>query len=187
MALTRQAHTLVREHFANSTGGLAIDATCGNGHDTEFLARLGFDNVIGFDVQESAIVNTQKRLGLAGLTNVELKHCGHERISEFIEGEISCAMFNFGYLPKADKNITTSEASSLAALKTSLDHLSAAGIICLICYPGHPAGKTETASIKRWLSKLDQHWLVNEYLSTRPNSSTPVMFTIKAKKQHLNR
>ena len=42
MALTDDAHNLVRTHFANKAKRVAVDATCGNGFDTEFLVELGF-------------------------------------------------------------------------------------------------------------------------------------------------
>ena len=64
MALTRLAHQLIKEHFESSGAnrGLAVDATCGNGFDTEFLCRLGFKQVIGFDIQARAIEITRHRL-----------------------------------------------------------------------------------------------------------------------------
>ena len=42
------------------SGDLAIDATCGNGHDTLFLS--GFCTVIGLDIQTKAIQQTETLL-----------------------------------------------------------------------------------------------------------------------------
>ena len=49
-------------------GGLYLDATCGNGHDTLFLCRLAGDTgrVLGLDIQPQAVANTNKRLQDAG-------------------------------------------------------------------------------------------------------------------------
>ncbi len=43
-------------------GDLCIDATMGNGHDTEFLCSLVGDQgqVLAFDIQEQALIQTQK-------------------------------------------------------------------------------------------------------------------------------
>ena len=45
-------------------GDLCIDATMGNGHDTELLCQLAgpTGHVLAFDVQNQALQNTQKRL-----------------------------------------------------------------------------------------------------------------------------
>lgn len=53
----RQAHVLV-------------DMTCGNGHDTAFLARLMPDDAVlyAFDIQPCAIDHTQQRLQQEGWT-----------------------------------------------------------------------------------------------------------------------
>lgn len=191
MALTRQAHQLVRAHFLDHKGGLAIDATCGNGHDTEFLARLNFDHVLGFDVQESAISNTRKRFENTRIDHVELALVGHEEMGRFFSGKVACVMFNFGYLPKADRSITTRRDTSLKALKIALEHLDTNGLVCLICYPGHAEGAVETKAINSWLSTLGEKWRVDEYLSEPPKSNsthsethqpeTPVLYTIKHK------
>ena len=102
MSLTELAHKLISAHVLNNAKGLAVDATCGNGYDTEFLAQLGHKKVIGFDVQERAIANTKRRLEKAGLTNVTLINQGHEHLITHIEQPVDCFIFNFGYLPSAD-------------------------------------------------------------------------------------
>ncbi len=177
MALTRLAHSLVRKHFEERHKGLAIDATCGNGHDTEFLARLGFKKVLAFDVQDLAINNTRDRLAEAQLTSVTLILDGHQNLLDHVSSPISCAMFNFGYLPKADKQLTTQTDTSLVALAAAVLHLSDDGIICLICYPGHPTGKHETQAIQLWLAEL-KGVSVTEYLSSTPKPASPVLYTI---------
>ena len=44
-------------------GDCCVDATVGNGYDTEFLAKLVGETgkVLGFDVQKQAIENTKAR------------------------------------------------------------------------------------------------------------------------------
>ncbi len=180
MSLTRLAHQLVKEHFQtldNEGPNIAVDGTCGNGHDTEFLARLGFDKVYSFDVQEQAISNTKARLERARLANnVELYQQGHEHIGAILDGPVSCVMFNFGYLPKADKHITTMAKTSLKALSASLELLTDDGLLCFICYPGHPEGRLETTAIREWLHSTS--YIKTEYLSRAPTDVSPILYTI---------
>ena len=177
MALTQRTHDIIAEHFANQTGTVAVDATCGNGHDTEFLCRLGFAHVFGFDVQTQAIKQTQMRLDNAQL-NATLIKSGHETIDQHIEQKIDCAMFNFGYLPSADKNITTTKSTSLKALEIVTNKLSQNGLITLMCYPGHPQGAIETDAIKNWMKKLCKDLLVETHLAKSPKPTAPILFTI---------
>ena len=176
MALTRLAHKLVRDHFVDKPKGLAIDGTCGNGHDTEFLARLEFDQVIGFDIQDMAIDNTQKRLNNAGLTNVTLIKTGHQNLQQHIDRNIDCAMFNFGYLPKADKSITTVAETSVSALDACMQALTINGALCMICYPGHSEGAIETKAIRKWLDNSD--WQFQAHLSQSPTNTSPELYWI---------
>ncbi len=182
MSLTRLAHSLVNDHFLDKEKGLAVDATCGNGHDTEFLARQGFAQIIGFDIQTQAINNTQKRIASGRFTNVTLHQQSHEYLSHFICNPISCAMFNFGYLPNADKSITTQSASSLNALNQILEHLDPNGLLCMICYPGHKEGIIETKNVRHWLTQLNDHWDIKEHTSNSPKPEAPVLFTVTAKR-----
>lgn len=178
MALTRLAHQLVRDHFANQTKGVAVDGTCGNGHDTEFLAKSGFSEIVGFDVQQQAIDATHDRLKDIDSSKISLLLLGHQHLGEVIESGIDCAMYNFGYLPKADKSITTQSHTSVTALAATLERLNENGLICLICYPGHSEGKVETMAIKRWLEGVKQPWRVTQYLSGSPKPEAPILYTI---------
>jgi len=181
MSLTRLAHQLIREHFADKRAPmeLAVDATCGNGHDTEFLARLGFIKIVGFDIQKQAITATRQRLKHAKLGNVTLVHDGHQSIRHYITSPINCVMFNLGYLPQGEKSITTLQHTSVAALKDALSHLAGNGFVSILCYPGHPQGKSETNAIVRYVNSLTAHWQISEHLSSAPNDNSPVLYCIR--------
>lgn len=182
MALTRLAHKLVRDHFLDKPKELAVDGTCGNGHDTEFLARLEFDQVIGFDIQDMAIQNTQKRINNAKLSNVTLVNTGHQNLADHIDRHIDCAMFNFGYLPKADKSITTVAETSIFALNSALKNMSDTGLLSMICYPGHTEGTIETHSIQKWLTALNtSSYCITKFDSNHPNQTTPILYTVSIK------
>ncbi|MGA2152565.1 MAG: methyltransferase domain-containing protein, partial [Geobacteraceae bacterium] len=79
------SHFFLRERVER--GDRVADATCGNGHDTLFLARLvGQEGKVwGFDLQENALVKTRLLLDEAGcLARAQLITAGHERLAEFI-------------------------------------------------------------------------------------------------------
>lgn len=177
MALTQRTHEIIRTHFTDTSNLIAVDATCGNGHDTEFLCRLGFNKTYGFDVQIQAINTSKERLEKAQL-NATLIQLGHENIDQCINEEIDCVMFNLGYLPSADKSITTTEKTSIKALKVVTQKLSTNGLITLMCYPGHPEGAIETTAIKTWMSQLDKQWKVETHLAKSPKPTAPILYTI---------
>jgi 16S rRNA C1402 N4-methylase RsmH len=187
MALTGDTHNLVMSHLDESTEHrtLAIDATCGKGRDTLFLATLGFSNILALDVQESAIEQSKELIGNAeGLTSEVSFICdGHQHMSDHLPTHLSnskaqCIMFNLGYLPSADKSITTQVESTLKALSTSLQLLSPSGILSIMVYPGHDAGAKEHEAIKHWLSELDAEWHYTQRQGIVPTTSSPVLYLI---------
>ena len=79
--ITEYCHRMIREHIKE--GDCCVDATAGNGNDTEFLCRLtGADGkVYAFDIQKAAVEHTRKRLEEAGLTErAEVILDGHEHM-----------------------------------------------------------------------------------------------------------
>ena len=77
--ITEYCHHFLEEYLAE--GDICVDATAGNGNDTEFLCRrVGkTGKVYAFDIQEDAIAHTGKRLAEAGVGDrVELILAGHE-------------------------------------------------------------------------------------------------------------
>ena len=138
-------------------GDAVIDATVGNGNDTLFLSELvGADGcVFGFDVQQEAIVATDNRLKQANVQNVNLIHDGHENVLKYIFQEISAAIFNLGYLPGSDKTVTTNGGTTWKAVVDILSLLKQGGIIVLVIYHGHEAGKAERNEIEAAVATLD--------------------------------
>ncbi len=140
-------------------GGLAVDATTGNGHDTVFLARLVGESgqVIAFDIQQAALDQTRKRLAAAGLEErVRFVLNSHEHAEAYIQGSISAAMFNLGYLPGGDQHLTTLPETTLKALAILLDKLKPGGIVTLVVYTGHAGGYEEKEAVLDFCSRLDQ-------------------------------
>ena len=178
MALTRLAHKVLAEHFQDKDKKLAIDATLGNGHDFEFLVRLGFEQVVGFDIQQSAIDISKQRLVEAEMSSqngLKMVLDSHANMGKYVDDKIDCCMFNLGYLPNGDKEITTQTQSSLAAIDFVLDNLRQEGIVSLLCYPGHPQGEQESDAIEAYLQKLDTDILSRTHRSNSPNPKAPIL------------
>ena len=85
-----------------SEGEQVVDATCGNGRDTLFLAELVGEKgkVFSFDIQAEALSKTRRLLEANNLlSRVHLIQSGHEHIQDYVHGKIAAVMFNLGYLP----------------------------------------------------------------------------------------
>ncbi len=164
------SHSIIREVLG--PGDVAVDATAGNGHDTLFLCRLtGPDgHVHGIDIQEQAIEATRRRLTDNGVTPWSFSlTCGsHSNLSDLIPGshrpKVRAIMFNFGYLPGGDHDLTTREETSVAAVSQAMDLLAPGGRMTLTFYTGHPGGPEEAAAVRRLLEQSDPSiWVVLEY------------------------
>jgi SAM-dependent methyltransferase len=127
-------------------GDRAVDATLGNGHDCVRLCELVGDGgrVYGFDIQPQALENTRSLLASLHMENrAELFLAGHERMAEFVPPGIRLAAFNLGWLPGADKGVTTKTDSTLLGVKAALSLLDPGGMAVICVYPGHEEGERE--------------------------------------------
>jgi len=136
------------------------DFTMGNGHDTEYLCKKVPDGkVYAFDIQESALVNTRKRLDDAGLSNAVLIHSSHANCKEYIKEPIDGGMFNLGYLPgSGNKSLHTMRESTLPAVTGAIELLKKGGVLVISIYPGHEEGRLEGEMLTSELSKLDKKY-----------------------------
>lgn len=67
-------------------GDICIDATMGNGYDTELLCRLvgPTGKVLAFDIQNTALQNTEKRLRKSGVPdNYRLILDSHSHMKQY--------------------------------------------------------------------------------------------------------
>lgn len=135
------------------SGETAIDATMGQGWDTVYLAeKVGPEGtVFAFDVQKEALESTRKRLERAALLKrCQLHRLGHERLGEVVTTQVGAVMFNLGYLPYADRVITTTEATTLQAIQAAQQLLRPGGVMTIVCYRGHPGGQEEALAVWQW-------------------------------------
>lgn len=152
-------------------GDWVIDATAGNGHDTLFFAEcVGAEGrVFAFDIQEAALSSARARVG--EVSWVDFYHESHAQMAtRAAAGSISVVMFNLGYLPGENHELTTESGETLAALEMAALLLKSGGALSVICYPGHPAGAAEAVAVEAWMTELAANgWRVARYgaLGTR--------------------
>jgi hypothetical protein len=154
-------------------GDAVIDATSGNGHDTVFLAELvvckNSGLVIGLDIQENAIANTQSRLNKkftkSQLDRVHLFQLSHAAFPEIAyQQPIKLIIYNLGYLPGGNKELTTLSETTLQSLQCAMEIISPLGSISITCYPGHEQGAIEEKDLLDLVSRLDpQEWNVTRH------------------------
>ncbi|WP_341482928.1 class I SAM-dependent methyltransferase [Nicoliella spurrieriana] len=177
------SHTLLQSVV--QAGDVVVDATVGNGHDTEFLANLvgPSGRVYGFDVQQLAIDNTTARLKNSNLlSRVRLFHQGHEQIEQVLakDVQIKGAMFNLGYLPGGDHQMITNGATTIKAIKACLTRLTPSGIIGIVLYYGHPGGLTEKNAVMKFANQLPQkQFTVLQYQFINQVNEPPILLAIQ--------
>lgn len=165
------------------SGNNAVDATCGNGHDTLLLARLvgATGHVWGFDIQHEAIAATDSRLSEAGLSDrMTLLTVGHEELASHIAVPVQAVLFNLGYLPGGDRSIITRPETTGAALAQSLDLLAPGGVVVVTVYPGHGGGADEQSTVESWAAGLDPKichcWRMGQ---TNVSSTAPYLLLVQ--------
>lgn len=158
----------------------AVDATCGNGNDTLWLAER-FGRVYAFDIQAEACEKTTELLRskldeISGRKNdsaegekaakqetpaicpVSIICDSHEYLEDYLYEEpmnINLIMFNLGYLPGGDKDITTDSSKTIKALEGALRLLAVGGMVSIMLYWGHEAGKEEREAVLDFAKDLD--------------------------------
>ncbi len=175
--ITDIAHLLLENHI--KPGNTVIDATCGNGYDTLFLAKLVGPNGIvhSYDIQEDAI-NKAKYL-TKDFQNIIFHLESHENIDIT---NINSIIFNLGYLPTGNKEITTMLESTKNALIKLLERFEQNKdmLIVIVVYPGHPEGQKESTWLLDFGSNLDSSFLVSRYMMLNQNNA-PYIISISKK------
>ena len=131
--ITEWCHHFLAEQI--QPGDFCMDATMGNGHDTLFLSQLTgpTGKVLAFDIQQTALDSTKKRLEDASAPdNVTLILDSHSNLFNYAKPNmVSCIVFNFGYLPSGDHNISTTKETSIPAITQGLELLKKGGLMSL--------------------------------------------------------
>ena len=155
---------------------VAVDATCGKGNDTLWMARR-CKQVFAFDIQQEAVLATRKLMAEHGLENVKVINDNHCRMAEYVKEPANLFMFNLGYLPGGDKNITTGSQTTLQALGEALELLTVNGLICVVMYWGHPQGAEEREAVLSWAGTLDKgrYHCIHTDMINQPNCPPEIL------------
>lgn len=179
------AQMLVKQYICSDC--TAVDATCGNGHDTLMLAASSAEKVYAFDIQPAALAQTRTLLSEHNISpsKVRLICDSHANIKRYLP-KARIVMFNLGYLPGNDKTLTTQKDSTLKAVADALSILEKDGLCCIVMYDGHEAGAEEKAALLRMAEDLDPAIYHASYISMINQANhPPEILAITKKKQTL--
>lgn len=139
--ITEIAKVIWKEYI--KSGDQVVDATLGNGKDTDFLRELVGDEgrVYAFDVQQAAIDATKNFIAKERQENIYFILDNHANIDRYIKSPVKAVIFNLGYLPSSDHAIRTCPKNSSEAVRKSLDLLDTGGILSVAAYLGHDQGE----------------------------------------------
>lgn len=126
---------------------ICVDATLGQGKDTEFFLSQNVRRVYGFEIQKDVYVKTKQKIQNE---KAALYCIGHEHMAEIIHESVDVIIFNFGYFPSGDHALTTHVDTSIQAIQQGLSLLKIKGRMALVLYP-HEEGKKEALSIEAYL------------------------------------
>ena len=174
----------------------AIDATCGNGHDSCQLANMLFTNddpgnseLVCIDIQEVACQNTRQALEEKLGAHLMEKHVRVLQTSHaplpVISSPLALVCWNLGYLPNLDDKATyTQMESTVASIADAALQLRVGGLLSVMTYPNTNVNEDfavhalfEALAV---LSSKSVDW--REYLDTLGQDPQPVgddAFTVK--------
>ena len=182
MHFTVEAQNLAKRYLVS--GSIAIDATCGNGFDTLYLAeQVGSTGVVyGMDIQELAIESVRKKLIDKGmLSKCRLVVGCHSQLSSIVNpvhaGFVSVVMFNLGYLPLGNKSIVTRPEPTLAALEQASEMVRPGGLITVLAYPGHAGGLEEANCVANWVGLCEMSFQAEKFQDLS-NANSPVLWAL---------
>ncbi|MGO0061626.1 class I SAM-dependent methyltransferase [Brevibacillus fluminis] len=178
--ILEEARRLITQRV--QAGETVVDATMGNGNDTLFLAHVVGDTgkVIAYDIQPQALEKTKARLAHEGmLQRADLRLQSHEEIASI--GElVGAVMFNLGYLPGGDKEVTTKAESTIRAIEAGLMALRPGGIMTIVVYWGHASGVVEKEAVEAFCEQINQSVaLVLRYQYVNQQNQAPFLFAIE--------
>jgi ubiquinone/menaquinone biosynthesis C-methylase UbiE len=180
--LTKKASLWVADALYD--GAIAVDATVGNGYDTLFLAQAvgPTGQVIGFDIQKTALNNASELLRFAGTANrVRLILSCHSALATYMPRNrpISGAMFNLGFLPRGDRRIATRPETTLPALGAIFRVLDSAGRMSILAYREHKGGEEEYQAVRQYLrDRIPSGWEAVEVTGEGAPESAPRLFLL---------
>lgn len=140
------------------SGDWAIDATCGNGRDTQKLAQIlsPSGGMIAIDIQEEAISSTRTLLTKLQDRRIHFFQQCHSSFPVMAyQIPIKLIVYNLGYLPGGNKARTTQVTTTLCSVHNAAALLQPGGLISVTCYPGHREGAREQTALLEFAHQLN--------------------------------
>ncbi len=166
-------------------GGVAVDFTMGNGHDTAFLSKAVGENgrVFAFDIQEKALESTKITLKNEDCPdNVTLICDSHSNVLEYVKEPICAGVFNLGYLPGGgNKALTTLRPTTEKAVTDAISLLDRDAIILIAVYPGHEEGRLEGEMLSEMLKEYDRRKICVSKFRIVNSPTSPFFFAVESK------
>ena len=171
----------ILEHLGE--GEVAADFTMGNGNDTLFLSKTVGETgrVYAFDIQEEALISTEKHLTENGAPeNYTLICASHHRAKEFIQEPIKAGMFNLGYLPRSGKKtVTTMRETTMPAVMAAIELLAPDGVLIVAIYPGHEEGALEGDMLREYFKTLSRFKICASEFHILNSPTSPYFFLVE--------
>lgn len=182
IGIIEYAHQMIDIYTNNEL--VAIDMTVGNGHDSLYMSSK-FKHVYAFDVQKLAI--ERSRVLLKDVNNVTLINDSHYHFDKYVNKDIALMIFNLGYLPSANKEVTTTKDVSIDTINKGLCYLNKDGIMIIVVYPGHQAGYEEHLAISILIESLDRkEYHISKYQIMNSSNAAYVISIHKKKGNGVN-
>ena len=113
-----------------------------------------------FDVQDIALQKTREALQAKNplyMDRVHLEKRNHRNFPEYIRpSSVKLIVYNLGYLPGGNKDITTQGEDSIESIVNALDLLQPRGLLSVLCYRMHSEdAMEETKDVEAVLTSLD--------------------------------
>lgn len=181
--LTELHKHFILEHLGK--GEVAADFTMGNGNDTLFLSKtVGEEGrVYAFDIQEEALVSTEKFLKENNAPeNYTLICASHHLAKDYIKEPIKAGMFNLGYLPRSGrKQVTTLRETTMPAVEAAIDLLADDGVLIIAIYPGHEEGALEGDMLREYFGALSRFKICASEFRILNSPTSPYFFLVEKK------
>lgn len=168
--LTDLTKQILFENVENKN--ISVDFTLGRGNDSVFLSGC-FNFVYAFDIQEKCI----EEFRLREIGNVKLILDTHANVDRYVES-FDCGMYNLGYLPNGDKEITTLKESTILSLSKAVEMLNVGGFISIILYIGHEQGRDESLEVLNFCGRLCNKKFNVAYLNLLNKNFPPSLILI---------
>ena len=175
LKMTQLSHYFINEYIKKEHL-IAADFTCGSGEDTANLASFSnIDKVYSFDIQEEAIELAKQNYNHSKIQYI----CdGHEHMDQYLQ-QFDIGIFNFGYFPAGNHEITTMLETSIQAVEKALTLLNKKGLLLLVLYPGHDEGQKEAAYFEDYCLKLNPAHFVIMKMQMMHKTNSPYMIAIE--------